>query len=62
MKHFIFKMIRIIGFFLTPEDSTNTGSGMISFDVKSGMVGLGSLKAVFWMANALILIYLITVL
>lgn len=62
MKHLINQITRVLVYFMTPEDSTNTGHSIISFGVPSNLNRLGVLKTMFWFFNVLIVLYLITLL
>ncbi len=63
MKTSLKKIMEIIIYFFTPEDSTApVNKPGISFSIKPGMVGLGSAKAVFWLINSMIFMYLISLL
>jgi len=63
MKTSLKKIMEVIIYFFTPEDSTapvhNPG---ISFNIEPGMVGLGSAKALFWLMNSMVFMYLISLL
>jgi hypothetical protein len=57
------KIIEIIIYFFTPEDSaTPIHHPTISFNIESDMVGIGSAKALFWVMNPIILMYLLSLL
>ncbi len=63
MKSSFNKIMDVIIYFFTPEDSTAPiHKPVISFNVKSDMVGLGSVKALFWLLNSMIFVYLISML
>ncbi len=63
MKSFINQFFNVMIYFFTPEDSsTRAKNGIISFKFDSSMFDLGSLKALFWVMNAMILICLISML
>lgn len=63
MKEYINKIIRILIYFFTPEDSaTLTRNGIFSYKIERGTIGLGSIKALFWVMNAMILLYLASLL
>ncbi len=62
MKSFFNNLTGILIFFFTPEDSTNTINSRLSFDIESGTLNLGSLKAMFWLANAFVFMFLMTLL
>ncbi|MBU1341961.1 MAG: hypothetical protein KKE44_17350 [Proteobacteria bacterium] len=63
MKTKLNKIMEVLGYFFTPEDSaTPIHRGLISFDIKSDRIGLGSAKALFWVMNSMLLMYLITLL
>ena len=63
MKAFFDKIIKVIIYFFTPEDSaTPIHNGIISFKIESDMVGIGSAKALFWVMNSMIFVYLISLL
>lgn len=63
MKEYTNKLIRVFVYFFTPEDSaTPIQSGTISFNIEYDMIGIGSAKALFWVMNSMILMYLISLL
>jgi hypothetical protein len=56
-------IMEIIIYFFTPEDSaTPIHNPTISFNIESDMVGIGSAKALFWVMNSMIFVYLISLL
>ena len=63
MKDYLYNIIRVIVYFFTPEDSaTPIQSGTISFRIEHDTIGIGSAKALFWVMNSMILMYLISLL
>ncbi|MBT3177620.1 MAG: hypothetical protein HOG03_02385 [Desulfobacula sp.] len=63
MKTSLKKVIQVLIYFFTPEDSTAPiHKPTISFNIESGMVGIGSAKALFWLMNSMIFMYLISLL
>jgi hypothetical protein len=61
MKALLSKITKIIIYFFTPEDSaTPIHNGIISFNIESDMVGIGSAKALFWVMNTMIFMYLVS--
>ncbi|MBU8848868.1 MAG: hypothetical protein KOO65_11760 [Desulfobacterales bacterium] len=63
MKAFLKKITNVIIYFFTPEDSsTPIHNVTISFNIESDMVGIGSAKALFWVMNSIIFVYLISLL
>lgn len=63
MKTQVNKTIDILKYFFTPEDSaTPIQNGLISFDIKPDRIGIGSAKALFWVMNSMIFMYLISLL
>ncbi|MBC2705045.1 hypothetical protein [Desulfobacula sp.] len=61
MKALLKKIMGVIIYFFTPEDSaTPIHNGIISFKIESDMVGIGSAKALFWVMNSMIFVYLIS--
>jgi hypothetical protein len=54
-------IIRIIAYFFTPEDSaTPIWHGSSSYNIESDIHGIGGTKALFWVINSVLLIYLIS--
>lgn len=48
-------------YFLTPEDSSAmAGQGNLSFNLRLSDLGLGSIKAMFWILGAVGIMYLIS--
>jgi hypothetical protein len=63
MKALIKKIGTIIIYFFTPEDSaTPIRTGYLSFNIESDVIGIGSVKALFWVMNTMIFMYLISLL
>jgi len=63
MKVQLNKIMEVIIYFFTPEDSaTPIQRGTISFDIHSDRMGIGSAKALFWVMNSMIFMYLISLL
>ncbi|THB80257.1 MAG: hypothetical protein D3926_08165 [Desulfobacteraceae bacterium] len=62
MKQFINQTLKVLIYFITPEDSTRSGHSILSFGLPENLMNLGSLKTMFWFVNTLILLYLITLL
>ncbi len=63
MKALLNKIMKVIVYFFTPEDSsTPIHNVTISFNIESDMVGIGSAKALFWVMNSMIFVYLISLL
>ena len=63
MKTSLKKIMEVIIYFFTPEDSTApVHKPSISFNIEPGMVGLGSAKALFWLMNSMVFMYLISLL
>ncbi|WDP92003.1 MAG: hypothetical protein HUN04_20695 [Desulfobacter sp.] len=53
------KLIETLIYFFTPEDSSAmAGNGNLSFDFSLSDLGLGSLKAMFWVLGAVGIMYL----
>jgi len=63
MKNLFNKIIEIIVYFFTPEDSsTPIQRGLISFDLESERLSIGSAKALFWVMNSMLFMFLISLL
>ncbi|RLC23515.1 MAG: hypothetical protein DRH93_07105 [Deltaproteobacteria bacterium] len=63
MKAQLNKTKDMIIYFFTPEDSaTPIQRGIISFDLHSDRMGIGSAKALFWVMNSMIFTFLISLL
>jgi hypothetical protein len=63
MKEILNKIIHILIYFFTPEDSQGqTRHGFIAFHVDRDNLNLGAAKAIFWLVNAIVFIYLLTLL
>ena len=63
MKEMLKKILDVIIYFFTPEDSEKQIShGFIAFNIDSNSLNLGAAKAVFWLINAIVLFYLLTLL
>jgi len=63
MKVQLNKIMEVIIYFFTPEDSaTPIQKGIISFDIQPDRLGIGSAKALFWVMNSMIFMYLISLL
>ncbi len=51
----------IIAYFFTPEDSaTPIWHGSASYNIESDIHGIGATKALFWVMNSILLIFLIS--
>ncbi len=63
MKTYMSKIMKIIVYFFTPEDSaTPIHSNSLSFHIEQDAIGIGSAKALFWVMNAMILMMIISIL
>ncbi len=63
MKKIFKKIWAILIYFFTPEDSERQiDQGFISFNIDADSLNLGSVKAIFWLVNAIVLFYLLTLL
>jgi len=61
MKELMNRINQTMIYFFTPEDSSAmAGQGNISFDLSLSDLGLGSLKALFWVLGAVGIMYLIS--
>lgn len=61
MKNFTHKIKQIMIYFFTPEDSSAMDSqGNLSFNLRLSDLGLGSVKAMFWILGAVGVMYLIS--
>ncbi|MCF6246103.1 MAG: hypothetical protein L3J69_01955 [Desulfobacula sp.] len=61
MKTYLNKIMEVIVYFFTPEDSaTPIHRSIISFNIERDAIGIGSVKALFWVMNAMIFISLIS--
>ncbi len=57
------KIMEVIIYFFTPEDSaTPIHRSIISFNIEHDAIGIGSVKALFWVMNAMIFITFISML
>ena len=57
------KIIRVFTYFFTPEDSaTPIWHGSSSYNIEYDIKGIGATKALFWVINSVLLIYLISLL
>ncbi len=63
MKAMLKKILDVMIYFFTPEDSEKYSSnGFIAFKVDSNCLNMGAAKAIFWFINAIVLFYLLTLL
>ncbi len=63
MKEMLNKILDVIIYFFTPEDSERQVShGFIAFNIDADCLNLGAAKAIFWLINAIVLFYLLTLL
>jgi len=63
MKPSLKKIIKIIVYFFTPEDSaTPIQHPTLSFNIKHNQISIGSAKALFWVMNSMILVCLMSLL
>ncbi len=62
MKAIIDQLTKVLVYMVTPEDSTRMGNSVLSFGLSSRLVSLGSFKALFWVFNSMVILYLITLL
>jgi hypothetical protein len=63
MKTLFSKIVEVMIYFFTPEDSsTPIHRSIISFSIESDSLGIGSAKALFWVMNSMIFMYFITLL
>jgi hypothetical protein len=63
MKEILNKICHIMVYFFTPEDSERQiGHGFIAFNIDADSLNLGAAKAIFWLVNAIVLFYLLTLL
>ncbi len=63
MKTYMNKIMEVVIYFFTPEDSaTPIQNSIISFNIEHDAIGIGSAKALFWVMNAMIFISLISML
>ncbi len=63
MKEILNKIIHIMIYFFTPEDSQDQiRHGFIAFHVDGNSLNLGAAKAIFWLVNAIVFFYLLTLL
>lgn len=63
MKDQIKKLLNVIIYFFTPEDSaTPIQNSTLSFNIEYDMIGIGSAKAIFWVLNSIGLMYFISLL
>ncbi len=63
MKTLFSKIAEVLIYFFTPEDSsTPIHTGIISFNIETDAFGIGTAKALFWVMNSMIFMYLITLL
>jgi hypothetical protein len=57
------KIMEIIRYFFTPEDSaTPIQRSVFSFSIEAGRIGIGSAKALFWVMTPMMIGYLISLL
>jgi len=63
MKEIFKKIWDVLVYFFTPEDSERQiAHGFISFNIDADSLNLGAAKAIFWLVNAIVLFYLLTLL
>jgi hypothetical protein len=63
MKKILNKIIPVLIYFFTPEDSQGQiGHGFIAFHVDGDSLNLGAAKAIFWLVTAIVFFYLLTLL
>ncbi len=63
MKEMLKKILDVMIYFFTPEDSERQiPNGFIAFNIDSNCLNLGAAKAIFWLINAIVLFYLLTLL
>ncbi len=63
MKPYMNKIMEVIIYFFTPEDSaTPIQRGIISFNIEHDSIGIGSAKALFWVMNAMVFMMFISML
>ena len=61
MKSLMKKIVEIIRYFFTPEDSaTPIQRSVFSFSIEAGRIGIGSAKALFWVASPMMISFLIS--
>lgn len=57
------KTLKIIVYFFTPEDSaTPIWHGSSSYNIEYDIHGIGATKALFWVLNSVLLVYLLSLL
>ena len=57
------KTLKIIAYFFTPEDSaTPIWHGSSSYNIEHDIHGIGATKALFWVLNSVLLVYLLSLL
>jgi hypothetical protein len=57
------KTVNVIKYFFSPEDSaTPIQNGLIYFEIEPNRIGIGSAKALFWVMNCMIFMYLLSLL
>jgi hypothetical protein len=57
------KLLKIAVYFFTPEDSaTPIWHGSSSYNIEFDYKGIGATKALFWVANSVLFVYLISLL
>ncbi len=63
MKNILNNIIKIITYFFTPEDSaTPIWHGSSSYNIEYDIKGIGATKALFWVLNSVMLIFLLSLL
>lgn len=63
MKKILKKIIPVLIYFFTPEDSERQVSqGFIAFHVDGDSLNLGAAKAIFWLVITIVFFYLLTLL
>lgn len=61
MKAILNRIIQIMIYFFTPEDSQGQiHHGFIAFHVGGDSLNLGAAKAIFWLVAAIVFFYLLT--
>ena len=54
-------IIKIVAYFFTPEDSaTPIWHGSSSYNIESDIQGIGATKALFWVMNSVLFLFLIS--
>jgi hypothetical protein len=56
-------LLTIVAYFFTPEDSaTPIWHGSSSYNIEVDYKGIGATKALFWVANSVLFVYLLSLL